>query len=347
MIWGAFLVPSVFAQAPQVIVQQSSVIASTNYFQSNQSYFTYSIGRGWTGTTTRAFVTASYIVNGTPVNAPIQLSMREFSDASYSSLIGFCLFTSPRTTGAYPTSPGYVQLDFVSCSGSSTTFNSSSYYQIEIGFNRQPGTVDFTEYRGAATNTTPYPITWNQTDPTYPNFAPQFVLVGGGFQITPTTGDTGLLMSGAQTFCNSQFGTSSAGVFGIGTDIANGFCQVAGYLFIPTGESLQQFSGLPDVLGQRIPFSYMYQFALSFQGLAASSTENMESFSISGLGTFASTSPFSSVIPSSIDIISTSTISKYYPDPIRHTMLFLASSAIWFVLILAIYHRIVPHKMTI
>jgi len=360
-VWGAMLsgfflvAPFAFAQSQHfVLLQQSDASVQNSYMGSSctgpQSCSTFynQVGTGFTGSTTGAYVTDEYTLSGSSAVLPTVLYLQGYSDSSYSTLQTRCAYVSSTTVA--PVAGQFDQLNFDSGLSSGTnpcTFVSSYYYEVRISFASSSPSLTAHTYNGSLTAYQNSTWLWDQTDPTYPNFVPQYAIVADGFQITPTASSSGLFLSGAQSFCNASFGTTSAGIFGITTDIANGLCQVGGYLFVPTPDSLQQFTVLPSILEGHIPFSYAYDMVNSFNGLSASSTENMDSFSISDLGSFASSSPFASVIPSNIDILSTTTISKFYPDPIRESMLFLASSAIWFVLIVAIYYRVVPYKMNI
>jgi hypothetical protein len=60
----------------------------------------------------------------------------------------------------------------------------------------------------------------------------------------------------------------------------------------------------------------------------------------------STTTPLGDIIPHNIDYFSTTTISKYYPDPIRETFLLLGTYAIWVGAIIGVYRRIVPHTTT-
>lgn len=348
--------PKAFAQSSGhfVFVQQSQITATDNYFGTNGGggYFSQdwfiNVGSGYTGTTSAAFLTAQYSVLSSPGDVPAYFEIRGYSDSGYTNFIEACGYTSGAGTGTFPATGSFVELDVDSgnCSGTHDVLKPNLYYQIEISFTEKPGVINFTSYSGVASSTS-FVVINSTPSPTFPNFIPQFALAGDGFTITPSASSTGLFLSGAQEFCNSTFGTSTAGFFGIGTDIANALCQVTGYLFVPTPASLQQFSGLTPEMQQRLPFSYAYGLNNLYSGLTASTTDNMQSFSINNLGAFASSSAFASVVPQSIGILSTTTISKFYPDPIRVSMLFLASSAIWVILMLSIYHRIVSHKVKI
>jgi len=353
LILGTFSVPKAFAQTIPgsfVFAQQSQIGATSTFHTPTgnlQAIYTVNLGLGYVGTSTEAFVTDEYNTGGTDQqNRAVVVSVLSYSDSAYSSLVSTCNFFTLAQDHSWANT-GYHQINPQS---GPCVLTPTLYTQIVLTFDSTlaagGGPYTHTVY-GSDSPILPASATYTSNNTDDSLFFPQFALTGNGFQIVPTASSTGLLLSGAKEFCNSQFGTSTGGIFGIGTDLANGLCQVAGYMFVPTQDSLQQFAGLPAILGTRAPFSYMYAVVSSFDGLTASTTENMESFSITGLGGFASSSAFASVVPSTIDILSTSTISKYYPDPIRHTMLFLASAAIWFTLILSIYHRIVPHKLNV
>jgi len=208
--------------------------------------------------------------------------------------------------------------------------------------------VDFTKIAG-------HPVGWNyfgQASSTHPTWVvtgsgtgsgvgvPYFSFPVNGFFITPTTTDSGIFLSGAQGYCNDVFASST----GIGATISNGLCVALGFLFIPTPGSISQFAGLNDALAEHVPFSYVYAVAGDVDTLTASSTANLPTWTVplSQFPTSTVTGSFSD-----LTILSTSTISKYFPDSARLSFLFIERSAIWFGVIFAFYRRIVPHKVKI
>jgi len=344
-LWGAFLVPSVFAQSGHfVIVQQSQVPVSSTYLGINdgggtfESNWFYKIGNGWVGTSTNAFVTAQYTISSTASNVPALVEIREYTDSGYSSFVGACSYAATTTVGTYPVSAGFLQLDPTGCSSSSYVFNPAHYYSVEVVFTAKASEVVFTGYWGDSVNHTSYTMTAGQIDPIYPGFAPQFAIVGGGFQITPSASNSGLFLSGAQEFCNSAFGTSTAGVFGIITDLPNALCQVTGYLFIPTQDSLGQFAQIPSNLLQRFPFSWYSQMQSIFSVLTASSTVNYPTISYA-IG--PSTPGYINIIVGrGITIANPTTIQALAPDSAWTLIRFLISTILWITFAYFIYRTV-------
>lgn len=333
---AVFFVPIAQAQTPGghfVLVDQGRVSSTTAPFSSSLNW-SVNIGTGFSGTTTSAFV--SETITTTAPNAQwSRVDISGFSDPGYTIGVSTCTYDSEdEPAGSYS---GFVQLTHLfQETNNGCVFSPNLYYNVEVS--------DFAPAGGASSMTVDgvqgwsLPPGYSIVSAAYSPFFSYFSIVADGFQITPTASSTGLFLSGAQEFCNAQFGTTTAGIFGIGTDIANGFCQAAGYLFVPTPQSIQQFQGLQSALSQAVPFSYVYEFFNDFDSLQASTTENLQSFSIS-FPSIGSTTPLGAVVPTNFDILSTTTISKYYPDSAREGFLFLASMAIWFVAILSIYHR--------
>jgi len=351
-VLGLFFFVPLVALAQQgsghfVIVAQGLVSATSTDFNVNSgnatAEFGINIGSGRTGTTTGAFVsfTADF-TTANPGQYPVDLKIEDQTAGGNCEYRGALQQHYPGATAQFE------QLNFFSCtSPQNEAFVPADTYIVDItyGYTVANLTTQFV-VEGAPINTTGWSVSYGVqgTDPVYPDFIPQFALVADGFQITPTAASSGYLLSGAGAFCNSQFGTSTGGVVGIVTDFPNAMCQVAGYLFIPTPESLQQFGQLQPILQQKIPFSYMYGVGGIFTGLTASTTENLPTMGIS-MPVMGTTTPLGNVIPTHIEFFSTTTISKYYPDNVRESFLFLGGAAIWVGAVLVVYRRVVPHKV--
>jgi len=326
-----FAVPFSFvhAQSGFTFMQQSNtadvVVASTtgSLFQYTAQY-----GNGFSGTTTEAFATMHFTrVSGS--GPAFELSLLPFTDNSYSTNVPAddCSFSSPSSGS---NTSGFLQADVVG----TCVLKPQYFYEVVISLANNGTSIggavfsDVTFY--GTKNLDP---SWNVTyagvgSDTSP-FFPQFAVTGDGFFITPTASSTGLFLSGAQEFCNSAFGTTTAGVFGIGTDIANGLCQAIGYLFVPTPASTQQYADLSRYTQTRIPFSYFYQLDTLYGNLIATTSPTFISVELpfSSLGIGSSTS-LGNFLPD-VDAFSTSTLSTYLSDPVRGSLRFLMSSAVW------------------
>jgi len=288
------------------------------------------IGNNWVGTSTGAFITASTTTLYT--STQVRLDLQAYPNSSYTGIVADCIYE--RTV---PTTPGRnkFELSKIYEVSNGCTFDPTLYYQVVI-FNPNGSTK--TQFWGSNINLHGWQVIDEQSIG-IGGWIPEFDIVGNGFQINPTTADSGIYLSGAKGFCNDAFASST----GIGSTISNGFCIALGYLFVPTPDSINQFGDLGLQLQGRIPFSYFYDIQNSFNSQTASSS-SMQSLSIS-LPDISSSTPLGSLYPTNIGILSTTTIDKYLPNNIRVSMLFLASAAIWVSVGFMLYRRIVPKNV--
>ena len=292
--------PTGFLLASQGI---SSTATTTCPMGGGDCYFTY-IGNGYTGTTTGIYTTETFTI---PADVGYRADLLGFTNSGYTgSPFTDCVFTlqTPATAG------DRVFVQYNANGGADCQLNPSLYYVVDT----YGGTGG--SYLWGVAAATKFPVTYLYLPvsggiPAYGGWAPQFALVANGFQITPTANSTGLFLSGAQEYCNSQFGTSTAGVFGIGTDIANGFCQAAGYLFIPTPDSIQAFETILVNLGNTPPISWFGEIKDTIEASDASSTDNFINLTIN-FGTSTQVLGFQS-----LTVISTTTIRRYMSDDTR------------------------------
>jgi len=334
----AFLVPiSVFAQVSPasgnfVLVSQGVLSSSTPAEQlGSTAVYSVDIGSGYTGSTTGAFTSATWV----PAGGQYVNFVLEIIDNTTSF---YCAFQS--LGAASPPTP-FEQLTFQACTGTdSLVFNPDDDYSIDIQNVLTSGLQS--SYRTLGSDGT--------LDPRFSTsglFTPQFAIVGNGFQITPTSTSTGVFLSGAYSFCSGQFSSSSMPF--LVSDTAVGFCTVAGYLLVPTPASLQQFASFPYVLQNKIPFSYFYGVSGDILSMTASSSQNFGGFEINlgsttGVG---STSPIaSSVLDHNFVLLSTSTISTYVSPTLYNLLYSLAVAAIWITTALILYRRVVPVHVT-
>lgn len=165
--------------------------------------------------------------------------------------------------------------------------------------------------------------------------------------ISPTVQAIGVATTTAAALCTSQNATST----GILDTITNGFgvamCYAGTLLFVPSQNSVQQFSTLSSSTQSKIPFSYYYDFANILGGSSASSTGNFSVLSVdlrsTGVG---STSPWATVLPTSFTYLASSTIGTYIPKGLYDVLFLLMRSAIWIVVLFHIYHRLRPKHAT-
>lgn len=309
-----------------VLVQQGKLPDQTPY-TTGILQFEVRIGTGYVGTTTGAFMAVSGVSN-TTASAPASLVIVGYPLSSYTGTSLTCRYDMRnQPAGSYSatsTNP-FMQLDFQQeVDPGACTFRSSYYYKVQMTsdfsnagiFN--PGSV------GGLYGWVP-PTGWATTTATISNFFPYFTIVADGFQITPTASSSGLFLSGAQEFCHSQFGSSTS----FGSDIGNGICIAVGYLFVPTPESVQAIPNLQTSLALHAPFSWVYGTISTWNTLSASSSVNLPIYTVdSSKFDFSSSTALGSILPSSITLLSTSTINTYLPAGIHDTLYTLASFAI-------------------
>jgi len=160
------------------------------------------------------------------------------------------------------------------------------------------------------------------------------------WSLVPTSTDTGIFVSGAQDFCNDAFASST----GIGATIGNGLCVAGGFLFIPSSDSLSQWSSMPQNLEAVVPFSYFFDVKNVLNGSSASTTQNLPTYSIDlGVLDAASSTAMGRILPTgNFSFFSTTTINRYLPAGMHDLLYFLMQSAIWVGMAFYLYHKVVP-----
>lgn len=149
--------------------------------------------------------------------------------------------------------------------------------------------------------------------------------------------DVGIATSSQAAYCYQNFASSTGFLDSVGLSISQGFCNVGVFLFIPSQNSLNQFTALSGTLETKMPFSWFFDVRTLLAGAEASSTGNAASLSF----TFGSTT--TALKPITVDALSTSTISKYYPDSVRNAALFLMAVAFYMAGLTFIYLDISKH----
>jgi len=347
LLWASFLVPSAEAQTTHFVIFQQSQVSQINFYNASQTW-TVEIGNGNSGTTTGAFITTSFVSPGSSPGQDFRVLLQGYSDSGYVTNVTNCAFTAEDLPANYvavgsSTNP-FTQLTHIQSGLTACTLNPSLYYKILINA-QLVGPVGQAYFFGNPSWTPPSGWIADPSNPNYP-FFPQFAIVGDNFQITPTASSSGLFLSGANTFCASAFGSSTAP--GIVTDIGIGFCDAIGYLFVPTPASVQQFQDFSSVLQLHIPFSYVYEGANLFENLQASSTENFPVFSF-GLAQidFASSTAMGPIFPTSLEFLSSTTINKYMPVGMHDLLYNIMIFVIWVDVLFVLYHKVVPAKAKI
>lgn len=269
------------------------------------------------------------------------LSITGYSDAGYSSQISYCQIRRNTTS---TTETGFqVGTEVSSETGLGCNFNSLYYYKITFtGLTLNNGYSQ--TFSGVNSSVAPLTFVSTNTDLAVPAF-----IIGGVFQsLDPNLinggNPSGVSTSTIQQFCNSTYATSTGWFSDISNGVTYGLCTAFAFLFVPDQSILQRFSDLSSTTKSKIPFSYFYGINALYSSLTASSTANLPSYGYD-LPVFGTTTAIGNVLPTHLDILSTTTISKYYPDSIRNTFLLLGSFAIWGSLILILYKRVVPDKV--
>lgn len=313
----AFFVPfHAHAQAPLLLFGQGQVDAATSTGSVNLSNFSQSIGIGQnyiTGPiqTVNLFGTIPAVAND---SATVYIDQATSTDFSHFGT-GSCVFDS---VGVAPVTDAFFQLTHIqSQSGVGCNLEAGDYVRVTLQIHTLSGTSPFSQIRGSRTNSKG----WAWCDPaiTYfcgappsatSTFYASFSLLSNNFQIVPTTEASGVGFSGAVAFCNDAFASST----GIGSTIGNGACIAAGFLFIPTPASVSAFQDIPNSIQQAFPFSWVSQMRTILAASQASSTENFVNLSIN----FGTTTAKLGL--STVDIISTTTISKYLTEGQRNAI---------------------------
>lgn len=161
----------------------------------------------------------------------------------------------------------------------------------------------------------------------------------------------GLSTSTVQVYCDNGFATSSGFYDTISKGIATGFCNVGVFLFIPSVSAVAQWQTLASTTESKIPFSYFFDIYGIFTGLTASTSGSGGNFQAVSID-FSSVDPTAStsmgrILPTHFEALSTTTIRTYIPDSVYNTMFLLMRSAIWVVVGLTLYRKVVPVKAKI
>lgn len=130
-----------------------------------------------------------------------------------------------------------------------------------------------------------------------------------------------------------------------GNIFSSGICQALSFLFVPDPSILQQYVDLfatssSSGFFSRFPASYAAGISGAFGSLSASSTGNAALLEIDFSTVDPATStPFGPLLPDAV-LLSTSTIARYYPDPIRNTMNGLIGFGLWLALATDIFFTV-------
>jgi len=123
--------------------------------------------------------------------------------------------------------------------------------------------------------------------------------------------DYGIATSSQAVYCYQNFASSTGFMDSVGLSISQGICNVGVFLFIPSSASIMGWNSNLNSLSSRAPFRWIGQMRTSLEGLTASSTDNYINLTLN-FGTTTAILGFTQ-----LTVISSTTLSKYYPDSIR------------------------------
>jgi len=111
-------------------------------------------------------------------------------------------------------------------------------------------------------------------------------------------------------------------------------------MFVPTPNSLSQFSDLQPQLAEHLPFSYVFGVGTIWNSLSASSSNNVPQYTIDlGAIGIGSTSALGNILPARMDLLSSTTINKYLPSGVHDTLYTIAEWAIAMMAIAGMYEE--------
>lgn len=331
-----------FVQGGQYDLSAADTASYTVAFSNQQQVITMQIGNGYSGTTTSAVLGISgtypgYSSSFTP--SGLEVAYEAFTDNTYSVSAGVngCEFDNSSTDiqGGQAVPYGVIQLlgqagePIINPSPDDCVMNPSYYYEVIVGYyikNTSFGTGSGQfQYLGSPTNSKGWSVFYSAS--TTNVILPYFALIGNSFTISPTASSSSFDLSGAQAFCNSQFGSSS----GISDQIMNGVCLVTGFMFIPSASSISSFADDETALTAREPFSWITQARSLLEDQSASSTDNFINLSLA----FGTTTQVLGI--STVNVISTTTLSHYLPDAQRNALKGLITLMIYLLAAAYIY----------
>lgn len=314
------MLPAYAQQAPVIIVGQGQLFASSTAGSSSSVItFTYKIGAGYTGSSTEAVLAVHTPAGQINENPSAVVDIEQFSDPNYSNSVGFCRWES--NFSGYQDGLLELQIPGVS-SGVGCVISPANYVTVTGSVITNTGFgINGTWLYGSTNNI----HNWNVVVVGNSNFYPFFDVIGNGFTLEASSTASALDLSGASAFCNQQFGTSSS----IASDFGAAICTAVGFLFIPSQASITQFADIPTGLSQKAPFSWVFQTIGTWDSLTATTTENVPQYSIDLAATgIGSTTALGDILPTQMDLLSSSTINKYLPAGVHDTLFALAGFAI-------------------
>lgn len=339
--WGAFLVPNAFA-ATQVSAQtdQSNqfdlrATSSNTYFATSTDFIATQYAGGSfsdivfiaSPAGSASSTQASVICNGSTVTSWF-FDLSLLSSTTLYNLRGSVDGVVTQSTAIPATGTCYIQWIMEGASG----------------FQHLPANIHTLGIKSSVNP--PFPGSYNVDSPyyvLYTNGTVSDYAVSYSLPVTYTA--SSLSTTTLATYCDTNMPVDNSDIIHATlTAIPNGFCKAITYLFVPSTDSLSQFSTLSSTTQNRIPFSYVYGIQSIFVGLSASSTSNLSSVIVS-LPDIGSTTPLKTLYPLSITFLSTSTIGTYLNETFRQGMLNMQRLFLWAAFAYWLYRRIIPHHV--
>ncbi len=323
----AFLFPN-FSHAQSILLQQPNEPQLGNYATSTHNV--YQIGQGnligQLSTSSIYFSYSAYINNTGSDRAYVQIA--GYSDPSYSVVTDSCDFYHiPSTTGLHD---GGINSNFLFINTGDCLFEVDTYVLITYNSNFSVA------FYGLAASVPPFELVSTNFD----GLTPTIIITGENQSYTPILADSDFNVSGAISFCNSAFGTSTSFFDDPAASFSKGFCIAIGFLLIPSQSSIQSFMGLSSAASERFPFSWLIQTQDIIGNYTASSSENFFNLQLD----FGTTTQMIGI--GTLTIISTTTISKYMSDSQRNAIKLLLSVVFYMLAASFIYKSVqnVWHK---
>jgi len=110
---------------------------------------------------------------------------------------------------------------------------------------------------------------------------------------------------------------------------AEALCSAFSFMFLPSTETLEAFTGIPEVAAERFPFSWIYGVKSEIESLSVSSTTAMTAlaYNYANLG-IGSTTPMGNILPN-IEVFSKNTIETYISAGLWANFQTLIAAGMW------------------
>jgi len=140
------------------------------------------------------------------------------------------------------------------------------------------------------------------SSPYYASTTPRDFLDLYGLDISATS-STPLVIGDLGSYCDTFYATSTSwfSLTDLASDIAYGGCSLLMGIFVPSEASVERLTNIPNLLENKFPFSYVYDFSSMISSLTASTSVPVISLVV----------PTGHNSTSSVPIISASVISQY------------------------------------